>query len=80
MKTLSLRKTFVNEDGEYVATYRFVKSSLGEFYAVSNSGKRIDYANEDLFESSIASFKSAGWSVRKTPAVVRKAKAEAVAS
>jgi len=81
MRTLSLRKTFVNEDGtSYVATYRFVKGALGDFYATSNSGKRIEFATEGLFETAIGRFKNSGWEVRKTPAFVRLPKKEAVVS
>ena len=80
MKTISLRKKFNNEASSYVATYKFVKGACGDFYATSNSGKRLEFANEALFESAIARFMTSGWEVRKTPSVVRKAVTEAVAS
>jgi len=80
MKTISLRKTFVNEGGTYSATYKFVKGACGDFYATSNTGKRLEFANETLFESAIGRFMTSGWAVRKAPAVVRKVASEAVAS
>ena len=80
MKTISLRKQFNNETSSYVATYKFVKGACGDFYATSNSGKRLEFANEALFETAITRFMDSGWDVRKTPSVVRKTITEAVAS
>jgi len=69
MRTVTIRKTFEG----YVSTWRFTKGSLGDYYAVSNTGKRYDFASEVAFEKCLAAYFQRGFTVREgCPPIVRK--------
>ena len=71
MKTITLRKAFDNEDNTYYSTWVFTKGGLGDYYAISNTGKRYDFATEGAFERCLEAYFRRGYTKRTTPAVVR---------
>ena len=69
MKSIAIRKQF---DGGYYSTWTFCKGTMGDFYATSNTGKRMDFASEVAFEKCLAAYLARGFAKRTMAPIVRK--------